>query len=156
MFFPFGEDFLRTETALGEDGAVGLGLFHGVLPVGVERGKLRGIEIVEVEFGLIVGGAVFLEQSRLDEGEVDALGIGRERDEDAEFLADGFGFSQDDIEDESIDGIVLAVEHGGADFLGLLAEAVHAAFPLLVAGGIPREVVVDDGGEEVLEIDAFG
>ena len=34
LLFPFWENFLRAETALGEDGAVGLGLFHGVLPLG--------------------------------------------------------------------------------------------------------------------------
>ena len=37
-----------------------------------------------------------------------------------------------------------------------LAEAVDAAFALLVPGGVPGEVVVDDGVEVVLEVDALG
>ena len=36
-----------------------------------------------------------------------------------------------------------------------LAEAVHAAFALLQAVGIPGQVVVEGGVERVLEIDAF-
>ncbi len=49
----------------------------------------------------------------------------------------------------------MRVKHGGTDFGRLLAETVHAAFALFVTGGIPREVVVNDGGEEVLKVDAF-
>ena len=52
-------------------------------------------------------------------------------------------------------GVVLAVEHGAAHLGGLLAKAVHAAFALLVAGGVPGQVVVDDGGEQVLQVDAL-
>ena len=37
-----------------------------------------------------------------------------------------------------------------------MAEAIDSALTLLVAGGIPSEVVVNDGGEDVLEVDAFG
>ena len=37
----------------------------------------------------------------------------------------------------------------------LLAESVDAAFALFVAGGVPRQVVVDDGGEAVLQVDAL-
>ena len=40
--------------------------------------------------------------------------------------------------------------------LGRLAEAVDAAFALLMPGRVPRQVVVDDGVEELLEVDAFG
>jgi hypothetical protein len=69
--------------------------------------------------------------------------------------ADGLGLAEDDVEDEAIDGVVLAIKHGGTDFGGLLAETVHAAFTLFVTGRIPREVVMNDGGEEVLEVDTF-
>ena len=41
------------------------------------------------------------------------------------------------------------------DLFAGLAVAVHAAFALLVARRIPRKVVVDDGVEMVLEVDAF-
>jgi hypothetical protein len=36
-----------------------------------------------------------------------------------------------------------------------LAEAVHAALPLFVAGGVPGKVVVNDGVKAVLEVDSF-
>ena len=36
-----------------------------------------------------------------------------------------------------------------------LAEPVDAALALFVAGGVPRQVVVDDGGEAVLQVDAL-
>ena len=42
------------------------------------------------------------------------------------------------------------------DRRGRLAEAVDTTFALFVAGGVPREVVVDDGLEGVLEVDALG
>jgi hypothetical protein len=41
------------------------------------------------------------------------------------------------------------------DFAGLLAEAVDAAFALFVARRIPAQVVVHDGGEQALQVDAF-
>ena len=37
-----------------------------------------------------------------------------------------------------------------------LAESVDAALSLLMSGGVPGEVVMQDGGESVLEVDAFG
>ncbi len=96
-----------------------------------------------------------LEQSGLDDGLVDALFVLRQRHEHTEFAADRFRLTQDDIEDKSIHRIILSVEHGATHFLGLLAEAIHAAFALFVAGRVPCEVVVDHSGETVLEIDAF-
>ena len=61
-----------------------------------------------------------------------------------------------DIEDDAVDGVVRAVP-GDDPHLGLLLpEAVHPALALLVAGGVPGEVVVQDGIEVLLEVDAFG
>jgi hypothetical protein len=51
---------------------------------------------------------------------------------------------------------LLAPYQDGAHHQGGLAVAVDAALALLVAGGVPREVVVDDGVEVLLEVDAFG
>src|SRR5690606_42111559 len=42
------------------------------------------------------------------------------------------------------------------DFLGLLAEPVDAAFALFVACRVSGQVVMDDGGEQMLQVDAFG
>ena len=64
--------------------------------------------------------------------------------------------ADEDVEDDAVDAVVLAVEGDGADDVARLAEAVDAAFALFVAGGVPGEVVVDDGVEVVLEVDAFG
>ena len=61
-----------------------------------------------------------------------------------------------DVEDDAVDAVVLAVVGDGADGGGVLAEPVDAAFALFVAGGVPGEVVVDDGGEALLQVDAFG
>src|SRR5262249_12304909 len=40
--------------------------------------------------------------------------------------------------------------------VALLSEAIDAPFPLLVAGGVPRQIVVYDRIEIGLEVDAFG
>ena len=61
-----------------------------------------------------------------------------------------------DVEDDAVDGVVRAVP-GDDPHLGLLLpEAIHPALALLVAGGVPGEVVVQDGIEVLLEVDAFG
>ena len=61
-----------------------------------------------------------------------------------------------DVEDDAVDAVVLAVEGDGADDVAPLAEPVDAAFALLVPGGVPGQVVVDDGVEVLLEVDALG
>ena len=60
------------------------------------------------------------------------------------------------VEHDAVDAVVLAVEGEGADDVPALAVAVDAAFALLVAGGVPGQVVVDDGGEVLLQVDALG
>ena len=49
----------------------------------------------------------------------------------------------------------MPVEHGAAHFRGLLTKAVYPAFALFVARGVPGQVVVDNRGEQVLQVDAF-
>jgi hypothetical protein len=61
---------------------------------------------------------------------------------------------QDDVEHKAIDRVVLPVEHGAAHS-GLAGQSGPRAFALFVAGGVPGQVVVDDGGEEVLQVDAL-
>ena len=60
------------------------------------------------------------------------------------------------VEDDAVDAVVAAVEGDDADDVALLAEAVDAALALLVAGGVPGQVVVDDGVEVLLQVDALG
>jgi hypothetical protein len=69
---------------------------------------------------------------------------------------DGAVLAEEDLEDDAVDGVVLAVEGDGADCGARLAVTIDAALALLVAGGVPGEVVVEDGVEGVLEVDALG
>ena len=50
----------------------------------------------------------------------------------------------------------MPVEHGAAHLGRALTVAVDPAFTLFVAGGVPGQVVVHDGREQVLQVDAFG
>ena len=64
--------------------------------------------------------------------------------------------ADEDVEHDAVDAVVLAVVGDGAHGGGALAESVDSAFALFVAGGVPGQVVMHDGGESVLEVDAFG
>jgi len=64
--------------------------------------------------------------------------------------------SDQHLEDDPIDRVVLAVV-GEHPHLGpLLAEPIHAALTLLVARGVPRQVVVHHRVEVLLQVDALG
>ena len=52
--------------------------------------------------------------------------------------------------------VVGAVDGDGAHDVGGLAEPVDAALALFVAGRVPGQVVVHDGLERVLQVDALG
>ena len=64
--------------------------------------------------------------------------------------------AQQHVEHDPVDRRVRAVEGDHADRRLGLAVAVDAALALLVAGRVPGEVVVDDGVEVLLEVDALG
>ncbi len=51
--------------------------------------------------------------------------------------------------------VVLAVIGDHPDLRARLPIAVHAPFPLLMTGGVPRQVVMEDGIEVILQVDAF-
>jgi len=63
--------------------------------------------------------------------------------------------AEEDVEHHAVDLVVHAEDRDHADLRARLAEAVDAALPLVVAGGVPRKVVVDDGVEVGLEVDAL-
>ena len=63
--------------------------------------------------------------------------------------------AEQDVEHDAVDLVVRAVEGERADDVAWLAEAVDAALALLVAGGVPGQVVVDDGVEVLLQVDAL-
>ena len=75
---------------------------------------------------------------------------------DAGGLADLAVLLDQDLEDLAVDAVVAAVDGDDADVGRPLAEPVDAALALLVPGGVPGEVVVDDGVEVVLQVDALG
>ena len=64
-------------------------------------------------------------------------------------------FADQHIEHDAVDLVVDAVVGDDAHLLFGLAVAVHAAFALLVARRVPGEIVVDDGVEVLLQVDAF-
>ena len=59
-------------------------------------------------------------------------------------------------EDRTLDGQSLFHSRDDSDGARAVPEAVHPALALLVAGGVPGEVVVQDRIEVLLEVDAFG
>ena len=78
------------------------------------------------------------------------------RDGDAEWPCGSAVLAQQHVQDDAVDAVVLAVQGDGADDVRALAEPVDPAFALLVAGRVPGQVVVDDGLEVFLQVDAFG
>ena len=65
-------------------------------------------------------------------------------------------FAEKHVEDDAVDRVVAAIVGEDADFRLVLTEAIHAALALLVARWIPAKVVVKDGIELALKVDAFG
>ena len=60
------------------------------------------------------------------------------------------------VEDDTVNRVVPAIESEHADFSSPLAETIYAPLALFVPGRVPAQVVVNDGIEIVLQIDAFG
>src|SRR5690606_12268917 len=95
-------------------------------------------------------------EDALEQRREDLVALWGDGDADAEVLADALVLAEQDVEDDAVDAVVLPVDHEGPDDVARLAEAVDAAFALLVPGGVPRQVVVDDRLEVLLEVDALG
>jgi hypothetical protein len=85
----------------------------------------------------------------------DLLAIDRHGDGDPEGITDGAVFPEKHIEHNAVDLIVYAIVGQHPDLASLLAEPIYSAIPLLVASGIPREVVMNDGVEFVLKVDSL-
>ena len=104
---------------------------------------------------LLLDPAIRIEQEGLGDGIDDALRVFGERDVDAGRSLDLTHLAEQDVEHDAIDGIVSAVEQAGFDLGGLLAEAVDPTFALFKPVRVPRKIVVEDGGKEILEVDAL-
>jgi len=74
----------------------------------------------------------------------------------AELLANALCLAKDHLKHGAVDRVIDAVHQRRADDGAGLTETVDAAFSLLVACRIPRQVVVDDGVEVLLEVDTLG
>jgi hypothetical protein len=64
-------------------------------------------------------------------------------------------FSEKDAKDNAVHSGILSVIGNHPDLRARLAITVHAPFPLLMTGGVPRQVVMEDGVEVALQVDAF-
>ena len=103
----------------------------------------------------LVTGVLAAQQQSLGEGVDEALAVARDRYGDSGGLGDGAVPADQDVEDDAVDAVVLAVERDGTHDVAALEVPVDAALALLVASGVPAEVVVDDRGEALLQVDAL-
>src|SRR5512137_2539878 len=152
-------DFIKLDGLLGEHCLAGafLPIGHG-FPLVVELLFLRAEIFVESrQNGVGLFASLATQQQTLEHGFDDLLAVHGHRHGDAKGVADGLVLAEQDIKDDAVNLIVRAVIGQDADFLFFigLAEAVHAAVALLVTGRVPRQIVVNDGVELFLEVDAF-
>ena len=148
---PFGRHLLGLHGVLGEAGAGFPFVLRHVPPAGLHgRGALIKAQIK----GQLGGGAPPQHhggQQRIGDGTpFPGKGHG-----DARGSADVLGFAQDHLQHGAVNSAVRGEHHDGAHQRRRLPETIHPAFPLLVAGGIPTQVVVNHRVEQLLEVDAF-
>ena len=84
------------------------------------------------------------------------LRVHRHGDRNTEGFLDAAVLVDEDVEDDAVDAVVLPIEESNLDGGLLLPVAIDPPFPLLMPRRIPGEVVVNDGVERFLEVDAFG
>ena len=99
--------------------------------------------------------SIGIEEQGLGDRIDDALRVFGERNVDSGGALDLAHLAQENIEDDAVDGVVGAVEQTRFDFGGHLAETVYPALALLQAVWIPGQIVVQDGSEELLQVDSF-
>ncbi len=152
-------DLAQVETGLGVLGD-GLGLAFGTVPPALlDLGRLIPLVVEDVRLGEVEveGGLTGLRFEDLLEQRVhDRVGPLGDGDRHSGGLPDLPALLQQHVQDDGVDDIVRAVQGDRPDDRLLLSEAVDAAFALLVPGRVPRQVVVHDRLEAVLEVDAFG
>jgi len=112
---------------------------EGILPTMFDRRTLHSREAVEI----------------LEESFGDLLASARDSDRHSEIAFDLLVLADENVQDHPVDRIVRPVIGDDANLGLLLAETIHAAFTLLVPRGVPRQVVVKDGAEVLLKVNAF-
>ncbi len=140
-------DGVLSEQAAGPDLALG-----DLIPRAVQLALLL---LHEVEDHLLLAG-VGVQQQSLEKRLHHGVRVARHGHRDAQRVLDGLVLPEQHLQHDAVHGIVLPVEGDDAHLLAWLAVAVYAALPLLVAGGVPTEVVVDDRVEVALQVDALG
>jgi hypothetical protein len=96
-----------------------------------------------------------MEQDIFEDGFHKFFGPGRDRHGNSKRTADGLVFSEQDPKDDTVDAGILAVIRDHPNFLARLPIAVNAAFPLFMTSRVPRQIVMKDGIEVILQVDAF-
>ena len=144
---PLGQHIFGLDAPLGEHGPIPSRLRPRVLPVVLEQ-----FELPPLGGG---GAAAPPQEHGLEQRLGERVALVRHGHGDAQFLADTGGLAQDDPEHLAINRVVVAVQERGAYRLARLAEAIHTALALLMPRGVPRQVVVNDGVEVILQVDAL-
>src|SRR5262245_43080124 len=83
------------------------------------------------------------------------FGVCRHGYGDSECRPDLLVLAQEHIENSAVDAVVGSVVGDNANDLTFLTIPIDAALPLLVPRRVPRQVVMDDGIERVLQVDAL-
>ena len=96
-----------------------------------------------------------MEEDIFEDGFHKFLGPGRDRHGNPKRTADGLVFSEQDPKDDTVHAGILAVIRDHPNFFARLPIAVNAAFPLFMTSGVPRQIVMEDGIEVILQVDAF-
>ena len=152
LLLPLGQHLVGPDAALGELGAVELGFFQGVGPLGLQWGE-HCFSIGKHVRGVLRG--VALHQRGFDQRLIDAQLVFWHGHQHAQFLLDGLAFAQNDVEHKAIDRVVLAIQHGATHLRGTLAETIDPTLALLMAGGVPSQIVVHHCREQVLQVDSL-
>jgi hypothetical protein len=148
---PFRDHLFRLEDVLRKPGSRAALTLLGVAPARFHCCGVRRQAEIEAE----LTGAALAEHHGVHQRAGDGAAFVRKRDSDPGCLSDRLGFAEDDIENRAVDGTVGRVEQYRTNQRCRLAKAIDAAFALLMAGRIPRQVVMNDRVEKSLEIDAF-
>ena len=142
---------------MGEKATRALLAVGGVGPFQIKKLALRAHDVFESgQNRLSRVERIAAQDEALHDGGDDLVRVHRHGHGNAKRPADVLVLSEEDFEHDAVNLVVHAVVGDDLDVRAALAEAVHAAFALFVACGIPREVVVEYRIEIILEVDAFG
>ena len=144
-------DLVGLDAVLVEVAALALLALGGLVPRLVQAARIRRLQS-QLELNRSPPAA---QQHVVDDGLDDLLRLDRNRHGDAEIAPNLLRLADEHVQDDLIDGIVRAVEQDRLHARLRLTETIDAALALLQPVGIPGQVVVHDGVEVVLQIDAL-